>query len=91
MPLSKDWKFHHGVLFGIGFHSKMIASQVIVDDAKRIARRRNPTASRHRGWLMYSWRIVLAEMENPLKRNMMKQEAHRPGQADTQIFMFCFQ
>ena len=39
---------------------------------------------------MYSWRIVLAEMENPLKRNMMKQEAHQPGQGDTQSLSFFF-
>ena len=46
MPLFNDWKFHQGVFSGIGFHNKIIASQVIVDDANSTARSRSATASR---------------------------------------------
>ena len=45
-PLFKDWKFHQGVFLGIGFHNKIIASQVIEDDANSTARSRSAIASR---------------------------------------------
>ena len=46
MPLFKDWRSHQGVFLAIGFHNKIIASQVIVDDVNSTARSRRATASR---------------------------------------------
>lgn len=86
MPLFKLSKFHHGFLFGIGFRNKIIALQVIVKIANKNVTSRKQTASRQRGWLIFSWIMVLADTENPRRLNILRLVEHLPKRAVQILF-----